>query len=348
MTDVALYRKYRPSKFGDVISQSHVIEILESAIKSGNIVHAYLFSGSRGVGKTSIARIFAKELGVKQEDIYEIDAASNRGIDEIRELKDGVGTLPFYSKYKVYIIDEVHMLTTPAFNALLKTLEEPPSHVIFILATTELHKLPDTIISRCQAFSFKKPTDEDVKNHLKEIAKKEGYSIDVESLSVVSTIGEGSFRDAIGVLQKVFEVSSDKKIEISEVLKVTGAPKVELVNSFMEFVLNADAEKAISVIEKLVSQDIDIKIFIKLLMRSVRFSMLILYAPELQSKIKAEIGVKEFDILLGFSKGEKGKILPAVLKELLETYDEIDRAYIKSLPLELCAIKVVEKIKESQ
>lgn len=145
MSEIALYRKYRPQKFKDVVGQDHVVKVLQGAIDLGNISHAYLFSGSRGTGKTSIARIFAKEIGTTPNDLYEIDAASNRGIDDIREIRDGVSTLPFESKYKVYIIDEVHMLTKEAFNALLKTLEEPPAHAVFILATTELDKLPEWV-----------------------------------------------------------------------------------------------------------------------------------------------------------------------------------------------------------
>src|SRR3989344_4156987 len=153
---VALYRKYRPTKFEDVIGQTHIISVLENEIKADRVSHAYLFSGSRGTGKTSVARIFASTLGVNPEDIYEIDAASNRGIDDIRAIRESVHTLPYSSKYKIYIVDEVHMLTKEAFNALLKTLEEPPAHVIFILATTEPHKLLDTVISRCEHFTFKR------------------------------------------------------------------------------------------------------------------------------------------------------------------------------------------------
>jgi DNA polymerase-3 subunit gamma/tau len=155
-----LYRKYRPNDWGDVIGQDHIVNVLENSIKLKKISHAYLFSGSRGTGKTSIARIFANALGISPNDIYEIDAASNRGIDDIREIRDGVNVLPLESTHKVYIIDEVHMLTKEAFNAILKTLEEPPAHAIFILATTETEKIPETVVSRCQVFSFKKPNRE--------------------------------------------------------------------------------------------------------------------------------------------------------------------------------------------
>ena len=148
----ALYRKYRPENFDEVLGQDHIVTTLSESLKLGNVAHAYLFSGGRGTGKTTMARILARAVNCSENDLYEIDAASNRGIDDIRELREAVNTLPFESPYKVYIIDEVHMLTKEAFNALLKTLEEPPAHALFILATTEMDKLPETIVSRCQTF----------------------------------------------------------------------------------------------------------------------------------------------------------------------------------------------------
>jgi DNA polymerase-3 subunit gamma/tau len=181
MSHISLYRKYRPSNFDEVLGQEAIVATLQSALKSGNISHAYLFAGSRGTGKTSIARIFAKELGTSPNDIYEIDAASNNGVDEMRELTSGVNTLPFDSKYKVYILDEVHMLSKSSFNALLKTLEEPPAHVIFLLATTELHKVLDTVKSRCQVFEFKKPTIEILVFHDQRRCKKGRFFYSIET-----------------------------------------------------------------------------------------------------------------------------------------------------------------------
>src|SRR3989344_5317631 len=213
---MALYRKYRPQSFKEVLGQDHVVKVLEGALKQGNIAHAYLFAGSRGTGKTSVARILAKEAGCTDKDLYEIDAASNRGIDDIRELREAVSVLPFESSYKVYIVDEVHMLTKEAFNALLKTLEEPPPHVLFMLATTEIDKLPETIISRCQVFTFKKPSAAILKEMVVRIAKKEGFALEPASADLIALLSEGSFRDAQGILQKVISSSKDKKVSIEE------------------------------------------------------------------------------------------------------------------------------------
>src|SRR3989338_4801302 len=185
MFELALYRKYRPNGFAQVVGQEPIIQVLQGSIKQGTVAHAYLFAGSRGTGKTSVARILAKELKTSPRDLYEIDAASSRGIDEIRELREAVRTLPFESKYKIYIIDEVHMLTTPAFNALLKTLEEPPPHVVFILATTEKHKLPETIISRCQTYIFNRPSEVQVEQLLAHVIKEEGYKAEQGSLNFI-------------------------------------------------------------------------------------------------------------------------------------------------------------------
>ncbi len=222
-SQTALYRKYRPGKFKDVVGQDHVVSVLENSVENKSISHAYVFAGSRGTGKTSVARIFAKEIGCKQNDLYEIDAASNRGIDDVRDIKESVNTLPFESPYKVYIIDEVHMLTKEAFNALLKTLEEPPKHVVFILATTEVHKLPETIVSRCQVFEFKRPTVEILKDTVTAVAKKEGYTIEPAAAELVALVGDGSFRDTHGILERVVAGVTGKKITKDDVEEATRA-----------------------------------------------------------------------------------------------------------------------------
>lgn len=226
---VAFYRHYRPRKLAEVVGQEHITTTLKNALKSGQFSHAYLFTGPKGVGKTSVARILAHEINqIPYEDdqihldIIEIDAASNRRIDEIRELRDKIHIAPASAKYKVYIIDEVHMLTREAFNALLKTLEEPPAHVVFILATTEAHKVPETILSRTQRFTFRAVPDKDIVNYLSMIADKEKIKIDDEALQLIAAHGGGSFRDCIGLLD---QLSGQKDTVTAEtVRKVIGLP----------------------------------------------------------------------------------------------------------------------------
>jgi DNA polymerase-3 subunit gamma/tau len=231
----ALYRKYRPRSLSEVVGQEHVTITLANAIKSGKISHAYLFTGPHGVGKTSVARILAHEVnGLPYDDasthldIIEIDAASNRRIDEIRDLRDKVHISPTSAKYKVYIIDEVHMLTKEAFNALLKTLEEPPAHVIFILATTEAHKLPETIISRTQRYSFKPIDKAQVIEHLKSIAKTERIKADPEVFDLIAEHGDGSFRDSISLLDQSSDINS--QLTLSDVQRMLGiAPEAAIL-----------------------------------------------------------------------------------------------------------------------
>lgn len=232
----AFYRKYRSKSLDEIVGQEHITSTLSHALKTGALAHAYLFTGPRGTGKTSIARILAHEInGLPYSDdsthldIIEIDAASNRRIDEIRELRDKVNLAPSSAKYKVYIIDEVHMLTREAFNALLKTLEEPPEHVVFILATTESHKLPETIISRTQRFMFK-PVDLDkVTAHLKTMAKSEGLDIDDEALALIAAYGEGSFRDSISLLDQTR--GSKAKVTADFVRSLIGQPPEEAIEA---------------------------------------------------------------------------------------------------------------------
>jgi DNA polymerase-3 subunit gamma/tau len=232
----ALYRKYRSKSFSEVIGQKHITDTLEKAIESDRISHAYLFTGPRGVGKTSVARILAYAVNgldyANEEmhlDIIEIDAASNRRIDEIRDLRDKVNITPTSAKYKVYIIDEVHMLTREAFNALLKTLEEPPQHVIFILATTESHKLPETIISRTQRYNFKPFDIKTATEYLASIAKKEKIQASPEALELLAEFGDGSFRDSISLLDQLS--SAGEEITAELVRQRLGLPQQSCIES---------------------------------------------------------------------------------------------------------------------
>jgi len=336
-----LYRKYRPKKFKDVLGQEHIINALLGALKQGNIAHAYLFSGSRGTGKTSVARILAEEVKCSSNDLYEIDAASNRGIDDIRELREAVIILPFESPYKVYIIDEAHMLTKEAFNALLKTLEEPPKYVIFILATTEIEKLPDTIISRCQVFTFKKPSLKILKDAIIEIAKKEGFTLEPSAADTIALLGDGSFRDAQGILQKILFSSDDKKISLNKVEKIAGAPKSIFINDIILAIARGELEKGLRIINMAVEENIDMKVFLKMILHKIRSILLLKYAKDMEIALQEQFNAEDFEFLKKTSKEIQSKINSNALNELLMAYDAIGRSYISQLPIELALIKIL-------
>ncbi len=335
-----LYRKYRPEKWSDVIGQDHVVSILKSSSENNKISHAYLFTGGRGTGKTTIARIFAKSLGINPNDIYEIDAASNRGIDDIREIREGVHVLPLNSPYKAYIIDEVHMLTKEAFNALLKTLEEPPAHAVFILATTETDKIPETVISRCQVFNFKKPNQSILRETISNVAKKEGYTIDPSASDLISILADGSFRDGLGLLQKVVGGVEDKKINLKDVEDITGAPKSSLVFSFIEALVKGDKEKALKSILSAKKENISMKIFIALILEKARLVILLNNSSILSSEIKKDVGEDEYIKIEELAKANDSKLKASTLIELLKAYDMVGKSYIESLSLELMAIEI--------
>lgn len=275
----ALYRKHRPKKLSEVVGQPHVTETLERALKQGHISHAYLLTGPRGVGKTSIARILAYEVnGLPYDeeathlDIIEIDAASNRRIDEIRELKERVGIAPTSAKYKVYIIDEVHMLTKEAFNALLKTLEEPPEHSIFILATTEAHKVPDTITSRTQRFSLKPIAAELIASHLQTIAKQEHIDIAKDAVELISLHGDGSFRDSIGLLDQLRHGRG--KIERDDVERLLGQVSEELLRQLISSLAAHNIQQTSDILERLRTQGVQPAQTAHQLVKLLRISLL--------------------------------------------------------------------------
>jgi len=350
MHDLALYRKYRPQNFQEVLGQDNIIKVLESSVETNKVSHAYLFVGSRGTGKTSVARIFATNIGVSLNDLYEIDAASNRGIEDIKELRDGTRVLPFDSKYKVYIIDEVHMLSKDAWGALLKILEEPPKHVIFILATTELHKVPETIISRCQVFTFKKASDLICKKMLIEIAKKEGFDLDGGSAELLTILADGSFRDGLGELQKVLNFSKTKKIKREDVEKITGAPKTTLVNDFISAIAEKNIENGITTVRNASAENLDMRLYLKLIIIKFRMTIILRYAPKLKEKMAGDLSETDLEFLQELVKKDKEGILRSpALAILLEAYQNIDNAFITELPLELALVKILgqdDKIKK--
>ena len=274
----ALYRTYRPSTFEEVAGQEHIVKTLKNALATRKLAHAYLFAGPRGTGKTTMAKLLAKALNCDEgigsqcnecknckaiidgthPDVIELDAASNNGVDEIRELIDKVKYGTILGRYKVYIIDEVHMLSTGAFNALLKTLEEPPEHVIFILATTEPHKILPTILSRCQRYDFTKLSDEDIKNRLKSVLEKEGIAYNEEAIKIIVSLADGGMRDALSILDQVLAYSGNK-LEVQDILDIFALESKEEKIALLNSIINKDVSDVLSRVNRYISMGTDIK-----------------------------------------------------------------------------------------
>ena len=280
MAYMALYRAYRPQKFSEVVGQRHIVRTLQNAIKLNKVAHAYLFCGPRGTGKTTMAKIMAKALncekGMVEEpccecqncigimkgqisDVIEMDAASNNGIDEIRDIREKVKLMPAYGRYKVYIIDEVHMLSTQAFNALLKTLEEPPSYCVFILCTTDPQKIPMTILSRCQRFDFQGISPEDVKFNLSRVAKSENIKVSDDALDLISEACEGGMRDALSLLDQSISFSSDDVVDLDDVTLVSGSVNKDAVIKLIENAYNNNQEEILKITNEIISEGKEIE-----------------------------------------------------------------------------------------
>lgn len=341
MSELALYRKYRPKEFADVRGQEEIVSTLLRSIQDKNISHAYLFSGGRGTGKTTVARIFASEIGCKPVDLYEIDGASNRTIDDIRELREGVRTMPFESDYKVYIIDEVHMLTKEAFNALLKTLEEPPLHVVFILATTDKEKVPETIISRCQTFTFRQPILSELKDFAIEVAKQEKVKLDAPSADIVAMFGDGSYRDTLSVLEKVLISATAGKIDFDSVARIVGAPTHDLINNVIRSIESGDCAIGLEALRKAGEERIDMKVYLKMLLAKLRAILLLRYAPNMEASLTEEFSPDDMELIRALAVSKEKRINSHVLSEFIKASHDIGWSTITSLPLELALIKTV-------
>jgi len=363
MANLVLYRKYRPKTFTEIVGQEHVVQTLSNAIASGSVSHAYLFSGPRGSGKTTLARLLAKAVNCQSHkegksepcnkcascneinesraiDLIEIDAASNRGIDEIRELRDGIRFRPTKTKYKVFIIDESHQLSKDAANALLKTLEEPPGHAIFILATTEIHKMIPTIVSRCQRLDFRKLTIPEITKRLEFIARQEKASIDRAAVELIALNSGGALRDAEGLLDQVLTFGAGTADEVKDLL---GMVDISVVGHFVDFLCQKRAAQAIDFLNKLIEKGKDPQEFTKALINYLRQGLILKISPELVNPV-----------LVGFTTEEQQKLCSQIadwqeadirltLKFFLEAQNQMKYSPIVQLPLELAILESLQK-----
>jgi DNA polymerase III subunit gamma/tau len=361
MSEISLYRKYRPHNFDNLVGQDHVKETLINAIKSDHIAHAYLFTGPRGTGKTSTARLIAKALNcqnLKDDfepcnecelcvdiasgrliDLIEIDAASNRGIDEVRDLKEKINFAPSRSKYKVYIIDEVHMMTKEAFNALLKTLEEPPSHAYFILATTEVHKIPETIISRCQRFDFRRINTKALLTRLSFIAQKEGIEAEQKALEAISKYADGGLRDAIGLVE---QLSADSKLTHEHVHDMLGISDSSLLQNLLGVLISNDTAAALGIIHELHSNGSDLGQFIHDFLEVLRLSML----ESVNTGSKAETG-RLIEMIEAFKEAQ-GNLILSIPQLALEIAVIQITGGIETMPAPQPVQKKVEVVKKEE
>jgi len=340
MRNLVLYRKYRPQSWDEVIGQEHVVRTLTNALKLNRVSHAYLFSGPRGTGKTTIARLLAKSVGCADLDLIEIDAASNRGIDEIRELRDGIKFAPTAGKYKVFIIDEVHQLTKEAFNALLKTLEEPPAHAIFILATTEAHKVPGTILSRVQQFAFRRLTIAEIIRKLQKIVEAEKIKIDENAVRLIAAYAGGSYRDAESMLEQL-RVWNDKIIMKEDIEELLGAVDFEKVKAMTDYLNNAGAKEAIDYVGSLTEGGTDLEMFAKALINHLRKIMLVKVDSSLASLMAQELTPEQMEIVKKQADAFSLNDIAQAIRIFTVAQNDIKRSPIPSLPIELAVVEII-------
>jgi DNA polymerase-3 subunit gamma/tau len=363
----ALYRKYRPQKLDDVLGQETNVEILKNAAKAGRLGQAYIFYGARGTGKTTTARLIAKLLNCEKRrtdpefaklgepcnecreclaidaqnsfDVVEIDAASNRGIDEIRNLKENIRVAPASAEHKVYIIDEAHMLTGAAFNALLKTLEEPPKHAVIILATTEFEKLPPTITSRAQRFVFKKLTKETIIGKLTSIAKKEKIKIDEPALELIAAAAEGSFRDAESLLDQISSLASAKGIDLADAERVTGRTGLKKVHEMAKFIVAKDVKGALGYLNELNEDGHNLVQFAKDLIHYLRKVLSLKINPSLKAVMERDLTKDEVAGAIALGTVANAADLVKFEKALIRAYAEMRYSPFAIVPLEVALVE---------
>ncbi len=356
----ALYRVYRPKTFEDVVGQEHIVKTLKNQIKNNNIGHAYLFSGTRGTGKTSTAKIFARAVNclnpTNEEpcneceictdtlndnimDIVEIDAASNNSVDDIRELRESVKYTPSKAKYKVYIIDEVHMLSQGAFNALLKTLEEPPSYVIFILATTEPHKIPATILSRCQRFDFKRVSSKDIASRMAYICKKENIDAEDKALSLIARNSQGALRDALSILDQCMSFGNEK-IEYNDVIELLGTVNIDELFELSQAILDENTKKSLQILNEFIIWGKDIRNLINDLIDHFRNLMVCKVSKDLDEIIS--LPEESIERLKNQAENININDLIRILNILSETQDSMKSSSNTRILAEVTMMKIAQ------
>ncbi len=357
MSYLVLARKWRPQTFEDIVSQEFVTLSLKNAVSTGKIAHAFIFSGPRGVGKTSTARILAKALNClsgptpepcsecvfckeiaegKSLDVIEIDAASHTGVNDVREIIENVKYLPASGKYKIYIIDEAHMLSQSAFNALLKTLEEPPPHVLFILATTEAHKIPVTILSRCQRYEFKKVPVEKIKESLATITGKENISVAEETLYTVAQEADGSMRDALSLMDQLL-ATFGSEIAHDDAIRILGVLDRTLLRSAVAGILDKDPKSCIETLNRATEKGINPKRFAEDLLRMLRYALLLKTCGK---ETVTELSDEDKDEIMGIASGESVETLESLFNLMLEGAESIHRSFYPQMALEFILIKL--------